>query len=85
MPVDERSEDIADLIRYRGDHKNIAVQTGRIGTVRVVDEDLSGRGALMKGKTKMSFFIVTMTHPDGDSWNRHLAALLAQASASSHK
>jgi uncharacterized protein len=27
----------------------------------------------MKGKTKMSFFIVTMTHPEGDSWNRHLA------------
>jgi uncharacterized protein YciI len=20
----------------------------------------------------MSFFIITMTHPDGDSWNRHL-------------
>jgi uncharacterized protein len=22
----------------------------------------------------MSFFIVTMSHPDGDGWNRHLAA-----------
>jgi hypothetical protein len=22
----------------------------------------------------MKFFIVTMTHPDGEGWNRHLAA-----------
>jgi uncharacterized protein len=22
----------------------------------------------------MSFFIITMTHPDGDAWNKHLVA-----------
>jgi len=25
----------------------------------------------------MPFFIVTMSHPDGDGWNRHLSAHVA--------
>jgi hypothetical protein len=47
MRVGERSEHLSYLIRFRGHHNNIAVQAGRIGTVRVVDIDQSGRDCVI--------------------------------------